>query len=88
MFQAIVRNAGDTKTDTGKVNQQIVTAEFDFGYQIQLALLADVVKKFAGHTALVQHQNRILQQFFKVQRMILQMFKARSMAILTISPIT
>ena len=73
--QAEVRNKRNAKADTGKVNQQIVTAEFDFGYQIQLALLADVVKKFAGHTALVQHQNRILQQFFKVQRMILQMFK-------------
>ena len=71
----IIRDTGNTKSDLCKIDQQIVAAEFDFGYQIQLALLADVVKKFAGHTALVQHQNRILQQFFKVQRMILQMFK-------------
>ena len=62
--QAEVRYERNARADRGRD-----------GEQIQLALLADVVKKFAGHTALVQHQNRILQQFFKVQRMILQMFK-------------
>ena len=59
MFQAIVRNAGDTKTDTGKVNQKVITAQFNFRNQLQLMGEEEIVHEFAGGTLVIEHQQRI-----------------------------
>jgi hypothetical protein len=59
MFQAIVRNAGDTKTDTGKVNQKVITAQFNFRNQLQLMGKEEIVHEFAGGTLVIEHQQRI-----------------------------
>ena len=59
MFQAIVRNAGDTKTDTGKVNQKVITAQFNFRNQLQLMGKEEIVHEFTGGTLVIEHQQRI-----------------------------
>ena len=59
---AVVRDKGDAETDAGKINQEVVTAQFDFRDQIQLVLLEEEVQEFAGGAFPVQHQDRMVQQ--------------------------
>ena len=74
MFQAIVRNAGDTKTDTGKVNQKVITAQFNFRNQLQLMGEEEIVHEFAGGSFPVEHHDRVVQYIFQVQFFIHQFF--------------
>ena len=65
---------GDAETDAGKINQEIVTAQFDFRDQIQLVLLEEVVQEFAGGAFTVEHHDRVIQEIFQVQFFIHQFF--------------
>lgn len=40
---AVVRDEGDAETDAGKIDQEVVTAQFDFRDEVQLVLLEEVV---------------------------------------------
>lgn len=64
---AVVRDKGDAETDAGKINQEVVTAQFDFWDQIQLVLLEEVVQEFAGGAFPVEHHDRVVQEIFQVQ---------------------
>ena len=59
---AVVRDKGDAETDAGKIDQEVVTAQFDLRDQIQLVLLEEVVQEFAGGAPFIQHEDRILKQ--------------------------
>ena len=59
MFQAIVRNAGNTKTDTGKVNQKVITAQFNFRNQLQLMGEEEIVHEFTGGTLVIRSEEHI-----------------------------
>ena len=71
---AVVRDKGDAETDAGKINQEVVTAQFDFRDQIQLVLLEEVVQEFAGGAFPVEHHDRVVQEIFQVQFFIHQFF--------------
>ena len=59
MFEAVVRDAGNTKTDAGKVNQKVITAQFNFRNQFQLMGEEEIVHEFAGGTLVIKHQQRV-----------------------------
>ena len=71
---AVVRDKGDAETDAGKIDQEIVAAQFDFRDQIQLVLLEEVVQEFAGGAFPVEHHDRVVQEIFQVQLFIHQFF--------------
>lgn len=64
---AVVRDKGDAETDAGKIDQEVVTAQFDLRDQIQLVLLEEVVQEFAGGAFPVEHHDRVVQEIFQVQ---------------------
>ena len=51
--------------DAGKVDQKVITAEFDLRNQIQLVLKKQIVQIFTGCTFSVQHKDRVVQKFFE-----------------------
>ena len=57
--QAEVGYEGDAKADAGQIDEQVIAGQLDFRYKVQLFLLEQAVKKFAGHADFVQHQQRI-----------------------------
>ena len=62
---AVVRDEGDAETDAGKIDQEVVTAQFDFRDEVQLVLLEEVVQKFAGGAFAVEHHDRVFQEVFQ-----------------------
>ena len=48
----VVRNKGNTQSDTREIDQQIVTGQFDLGNQIKLVLLKKLVQEFVCCTVL------------------------------------
>ena len=64
---AVVRDEGDAETDAGKIDQEVVTAQFDFRNEVQLVLLEEVVQEFAGGAFAVEHHDRVFQEIFQVE---------------------
>ena len=54
-----VRYKSNAKTNTGQVNEQIITGKFNFRYQVQMAFLEDLVQEFTGGAFAVQHHDRV-----------------------------
>lgn len=67
VWYAVVRDEGDAETDAGKIDQEVVTAQFDFRDEIQLVLLEEVVQEFAGGAFAVEHHDRVFQEIFQVE---------------------
>lgn len=67
LVYAIIGDKGNSETDIRQVNQEVVAAQFNFGNQIQLVLLEEVVEKFAGGAFSVEHQDGMFQQFFQME---------------------
>ena len=69
---AVVRDEGDAETDAGKIDQEVVTAQFDFRDEVQLVLLEEVVQEFAGGAFAVEHHDRIIEKLGECEGLILQ----------------
>lgn len=64
LWKTEVRHEGDAKSDVCQIDEQVIAAQLNLRYQIQLVLLEDLVEKFTGGAFPVQHQDGIGLQFF------------------------
>ena len=69
----VVRDKRDPKSDTCKVNEQVIAAQLNFRHEVKLVLLKQTVEEFACRTFAVQHQDRVLEQLFERELAALQL---------------
>ena len=58
MFDAVVRDKGNAKTDARQVDQKIIGIQLKSRYQIQTMFQKDLVEIFTGRRIFIQHQDR------------------------------
>jgi len=69
---AEIRNKRDPQPDFRQIDEQIIAAQFNLRYQIQLVLLKHAVQKFAGSAFAIQHQDGIGLQFLQCDHSVFQ----------------
>ena len=69
--KTIIRNECNSKPDSCKIDQEIITCKLNFGNQVKLMLLEQAMKELVRCTVLIQHQDRIVEQIGKCQFLLL-----------------
>ena len=63
----IIRNAGNTETNAGKIHQKIVAVKLNLRQQVQSLRGKCLMKVFTGRTFAGQHQNRVFKQDIRLE---------------------